>query len=53
MTPTETQIHALLGRKPELTQFTPTYRWLIESVELLLRHQLEMRDELRNAGILR
>jgi hypothetical protein len=39
--------------KPELTQFTPTYRWLIESVELLLRHQIELREELRNNGILR
>lgn len=47
MTPTETQILALLERKPELTQFTPTYRWLIESVELLLRHQIELREELR------
>jgi hypothetical protein len=53
MTPTETQILALLERKPELTQFTPTYRWLIESVELLLRHQLELGEELRNSGILR
>jgi len=47
MTPTEQQILALLERKQELTQFTPTYRWLIEAVELLLRHQLELREELR------
>jgi len=53
MTPTEQQILALLERKTELTQFTPTYRWLIEAVELLLRHQIELREELRNAGILR
>ena len=53
MTPTETQILDLLERKPTLTQFTPTYRWLIEAVELLLRHQIELREELRNAGILR
>jgi hypothetical protein len=53
MTPTETQILALLERKQELTQFTPTYRWLLEAVELMLRAQLELRDELRNAGTLR
>jgi len=53
MTPTEQQILDLLERKPTLTQFTPTYRWLIEAVELLLRHQIELREELRNAGILR
>jgi len=46
MTPTEQQIHALLERKQELTQFTPTYRWLIEAVELMLRAQLELREEL-------
>jgi hypothetical protein len=53
MTPTEQAILALLEQKPALTQFTPTYRWLIEAVELLLRHQLELREELRNNGILR
>jgi hypothetical protein len=53
MTDIEKQIQSLLERKPELTQFTPTYRWLIESVELLLRHQLELREDLRNNGILR
>ena len=42
MTPTEQQIHDLLERKPGLVNFTPTYRWLIEAVELLLRHQLEL-----------
>jgi hypothetical protein len=46
MTPTEAQIHALLEQKPGLVNFTPTYRWLIEAVELLLRHQLELREEL-------
>jgi len=53
MTPTEQHIHALLERKPGIVQFTPTYRWLIEAVELLLRHQIELREELRNNGILR
>ena len=53
MTETEKRIVELLDRKQEMTQFTPTYRWLIEAVELLLRHQLELREQLRNAGLLR
>ena len=53
MTSTEKQIVALLDRKQEISQFTDNQRWLIEAVELLLRHQLELREELRNAGILR
>lgn len=53
MTPTEQAILALLERKQELTQFTPTYRWLVEAVELMLRAQLDLREELRNNGILR
>jgi len=53
MTPTEQAILDLLERKPTLTQFTPTYRWLIEAVELMLRNQIELREELRNNGILR
>jgi len=53
MTPTEQAILDLLERKPGLVNFTPTYRWLIEAVELLLRHQIELREELRNNGILR
>jgi len=47
MTPTEQQIHALLERKQEPTQFTPTYRWLVEAVELMLRAQLELREDMR------
>jgi hypothetical protein len=53
ITATENQIQALLDRKQEITQFTANQRWLIEAVELLLRHQLELREELRNHGILR
>ena len=49
----EKQIVALLERKQGIDQFTDNYRWLIEAVELLLRHQLELREELHNAGILR
>jgi hypothetical protein len=52
MTSTEKQIISLLERKQEISQFTANQRWLIEAVELLLRHQLELREELRNAGIL-
>jgi hypothetical protein len=53
ITATEQQILTLLERKQEISQFTANQRWLIEAVELLLRHQLELRTELRNAGILR
>ena len=53
MTPTEKQILDLIDRKQELTQFTPTYRWLVEAVELILRNQLELREALRDNGILR
>ena len=53
MTSTEKQIVALLQRKEGIDQFTDNHRWLIEAVELLLRHQLELREELRTAGILR
>jgi hypothetical protein len=53
VTATEKQMQALLERKQEISQFTDNQRWLIEAVELLLRHQLELRAELRNAGILR
>jgi hypothetical protein len=49
----EQQIVALLERKQTIDQFTDNHRWLIEAVELLLRHQLEFHEELRNAGILR
>jgi hypothetical protein len=58
MTPTEKQMLALLARRRELDRtpdgsFTWNHRWLIEATELLLRHQLELVEELRNAGILR
>ena len=57
-TTTEKQIIALLKRKQEIDQmneggFTENNRWLIDATELLLRHQLELTEELRNAGILR
>jgi hypothetical protein len=58
MTTTEKQMLALLARRQEIDRktdpgFTENYRWLLEAVELLLRHQLELVEELRNAGILR
>jgi hypothetical protein len=58
ITATEQQIIALLERKQKIdamgeNQFTQRLRWLVDGVELLLRHQLELRAELRNAGILR
>jgi hypothetical protein len=54
----EQQIIALLERKQTIDalgedQFTQRLRWLVSAVELLLRHQLELREELRNAGILK
>ena len=57
MTPTETQIRALLERKRAIERmpitFTEHHRWLLDAVEVLLRHQIELREELRNNGILR
>jgi hypothetical protein len=55
---TEQQILALLERKQHVdavgeNQFTLRLRWIVDATELLLRHQLELRTELRNAGILR
>jgi hypothetical protein len=51
VTATEKQIQDLLERKQQISHFTDNQRWLIEAVELLLRLQLELRVELRNAGI--
>jgi hypothetical protein len=58
MTTTEKRMLALLERRREIDRktdpgFTENHRWLLEATELLLRHQLELVDELRNAGILR
>jgi hypothetical protein len=58
MTATEKQMHDLLQRRQELNRktdpgFTENHRWLIEATELLLRLQLELVEELRDAGILR
>jgi hypothetical protein len=58
MTRTEQQIVDLLERRQKIDQmlppgFTANHRWLLEAVDLLLRHQLELVEELRNRGILR
>jgi hypothetical protein len=58
MTPTEQEILALLQRRLEIDRtpegsFTANQQWLIEAVTLLLQHQIELREELRNNGILR
>jgi hypothetical protein len=58
MTTTEKRMLALLERRREIDRktdpgFTENHRWLLEATELLLRHQLELVEELRNAGILR
>jgi hypothetical protein len=48
------RIEALLQRKQDVDgKHTETNRWLVEGVELLLRSVLELREELRNNGILR
>ena len=52
MTPTEQQILALLERRHAIDQtpdssFTNNHRWLIEAVELLLRHQIALRVDMR------
>ena len=53
MTVTEQQILALLERKQDTQTFTDNHRWLLEAVELLLRSELDLREQLRNAGLLR
>jgi hypothetical protein len=54
MTPTEQQIVALLEeRYRDADKRMADQNWLLEAIELLLRHQIELREELRNAGILR
>ena len=59
MSPTEKQIVVLLKRKQEIDDmnavgtFTANHRWLIDAVELLLRSELDKREQLRNAGLLR
>jgi hypothetical protein len=58
MTTTEKRMLALLERRREIDRktdpgFTENHRWLLEATELLLRHQLELVEDLRNAGILR
>ena len=52
------QIEVLLQRKRNIDampsgQFTETNRWLVDGVELLLRSIVELREELKQAGILR
>ena len=50
----EKQIAALLADKQKIEgKHTETNRWLVDAVDLLLREHLELREQLRNAGILR
>jgi hypothetical protein len=58
MTTTEKRMLALIERRREIDRnpdpgFTENHRWLLEATELLLRHQLDLVEELRSAGILR
>lgn len=41
MTPHQQQVEVLLARRPALQTWTNNHRWLVESVELLLRIELE------------
>jgi hypothetical protein len=55
----EKQIESLLDRKQLIDQitdgdgFTEKNRWLLEGVEVLLRSQLALIENLRDQGILR
>jgi hypothetical protein len=55
----EKQIESLLDRKQLIDQitdgdgFTENNRWLLEGVEVLLRSQLALIENLRDQGILR
>ena len=50
----EKQISNLLDRKSEIDgKHTETNRWLVDAVEVLLRSVRELREELRDQGILR
>ena len=58
MTTTEKQILALLEKQQNIDKmidgtFTENFRFLLHAVKLLLRNQIELRKELRDAGILR
>jgi hypothetical protein len=57
-TETDERIAALLVRKREIDalpkdQFTETHRWLVDGVNLLLRSVMELRESLRDTGIIR
>jgi hypothetical protein len=57
ITATEQQILTHLKRKEDealdVEPISNSEWWQMKALELLLRHQLELRTELRNAGILR
>ena len=59
MSPTEKQIVVLLKRKQEIDDlnavgtFVSNPKWLLDAIEGLLRSELDMREQLRNAGLLR
>ena len=59
MSPTEKQIVVLLKRKQEIDDlnaagtFVSNPKGLLDAIEGLLRSELDMREQLRNAGLLR
>jgi hypothetical protein len=60
MSPTEKLIAELITRKQEIDDttaaggsFVSNHRWLLDAVEVLLASELDLREQLRNAGLLR
>jgi hypothetical protein len=60
MSITEKQINNLLAQKQEIddrvmqtNRMETDHRWMVDAVELLLRSVKELREELREQGILR
>ena len=59
MSPTEKQIVVLLNRKQEIDDlnavgtFVSNHKWLLDAIEGLLRSELDLCEQLRNAGLLR
>lgn len=53
MSITEHEITKLLDRKVDIEgKHTETNRWLVEAVDVLLRSVLELREVLRDKGVL-
>ena len=59
MSQAEKRITELLNRKQEIDDlnavgtFVSNHKWLLDAIEGLLRSELDLREQLRNAGLLR